>query len=296
MGVTAIIKGLMTHPLNRRNRVGALVRFVRWQVGSRLIGAPVAVPFAGKGRLLVSRGMTGATGNVYSGLHDFEDMALTAHLLRPGDVFVDVGANVGAYTVLAAAVAGAGAVAVEPIPATFQRLLDNVAVNRLDGRVRCRNVGVGREPGVLRLTSGSDTVNHVLAPGEQAADAVEVSVLPLDDIVGGDEPTLIKIDVEGFETEVLAGGGRTFARPSLQAVLMELNGSGARYGFSEDALHARMTDWGFRPARYDPFARAVAAADGHAGAGPNTLFVRDLDAIRERVRSAEPVRVFGTRI
>ena len=45
-------------------------------------------------------GMTGATGNVYCGLHEFEDMALVLHALRPRDLFVDVGANVGSYTVL----------------------------------------------------------------------------------------------------------------------------------------------------------------------------------------------------
>jgi hypothetical protein len=47
-------------------------------------------------------GMTGATGNLYVGLHEFEEMAFLLHFLRPGDLFADVGANVGSYTILAA--------------------------------------------------------------------------------------------------------------------------------------------------------------------------------------------------
>jgi hypothetical protein len=63
---------------------------------------PVVVPFVGDTRLLVARGMRGATGNVYVGLHEFEEMAFALHALRPSSRFIDVGANVGSYTVLAA--------------------------------------------------------------------------------------------------------------------------------------------------------------------------------------------------
>ena len=59
--------------------------------------------------------MTGATGNIYAGLHEFVDMAFCLHLLRSGDLFVDVGANIGSYTVLASKVAGANSVTLELI-------------------------------------------------------------------------------------------------------------------------------------------------------------------------------------
>ena len=61
----------------------------------------MAIPFTDRARLLVSRGMYGATQNVYCGLNDFEDMSFVLHYLRQDDIFLDVGANIGAYTVLA---------------------------------------------------------------------------------------------------------------------------------------------------------------------------------------------------
>lgn len=62
---------------------------------------PVAVPFVENTRLLVGTGMAGATGNVYAGLHEFQDMAFVLHALRPSSFFLDGGANVGVYTVVA---------------------------------------------------------------------------------------------------------------------------------------------------------------------------------------------------
>jgi predicted RNA methylase len=70
--------------------------------------------------------MTGATQKIYCSLQEFEDMALLLHVLRPGDLFVDVGANVGSYTILAAGVCGANVISIEPVPSTFTHLADNI--------------------------------------------------------------------------------------------------------------------------------------------------------------------------
>jgi Met-10+ like-protein len=87
--------------------------------------------------------MHGATGNIYCGLHEFAEMAFTLHLLRPGDLFADIGANVGSYTVLAAGVCGARVVAVEPGPAAGAALAKNIALNRLGDRVSVAAVALG---------------------------------------------------------------------------------------------------------------------------------------------------------
>jgi FkbM family methyltransferase len=195
------------------------MRWVRWQLGSRLLLGSVVVPFVNVVRLLVQPGMTGATGNVYCGLHEFEDMALVLHALRADELLVDIGANVGSYTMLGAA-AGARCLTIEPIPSTFAWLMRNVEINGLGDRVRALNLGLGRGEARLRFTGGRDTVNHVLAEGESADDAMEVPVRTLDAVLDGRSPTLIKMDVEGFESEVLAGAVRALADPGLLAVII----------------------------------------------------------------------------
>lgn len=284
------------HPLNRGRPLRAVSRVLSWQLGMRLLPGAVAVPFVGDTRLLVTRGMAGATGNVYCGLHEFEDMAFVLHALRPGDLFVDAGANVGAYTVLAAGAAGARALAIEPIPGTFTKLLDNIRLNDLAARVMARNVGLGREMGTLEFTKTLDTVNHVAVAGEAGADKLQVPVVPLDDLLAGTQPAVIKIDVEGFESEVIKGAEGTLRAEALLAVLMELNGSGARYGFSDEELHRQMLSFGFQTARYMPDRRELQITGGTIGDGGNTLYVRKPAELQERLKSAPRHAVHGRQI
>ena len=292
MSVLNSLAFITQHPLTRNTRFAALARWFRWQVGSRLLPGPVVVPFVGDARLIVRPGMTGATGNIYCGLHEFEDMAFVLHVLRPDDMFVDIGANVGSYTILGGSV-GARGLSIEPIPATFSWLQQNIAINDFSHRVKALNIGLGRSESMLCFTRGLDTVNHVLSNGESAVETIDVPVRTLDAVLGDSKPTLIKIDVEGFETEVMAGATESLASPELLAVIMELNGSGARYGFDESALHQQMLDKGFKTFIYHPFERTLEPLQGTYASGGNTLYVRDIEKIAERVKTAPPVQVLN---
>lgn len=289
MGLRSLAAFVWNHPLNAGHRVAALCRVVRWQLASRLMAGPIALPFVEGTLLFATRGMTGATGNWYCGLHEVRDMAFVLHLLREDEHFLDVGANVGSYTVLAGGAVGARVTSVEPIPETFANLERNIALNRLAGRVRACQCGLAAAAGALRFTKGLDTVNHVLAQGEDLP-SIEVQVRTLDDLVGSDTPLLIKIDVEGHERAVLLGGSRTLADPRLLAVIMETNGSGARYGVSDADLVSLMQEHGFSAYAYDPFDRLLLGASRADG---NTVFVRDRLAVETRVRDSKRYRLIN---
>src|SRR5579863_4327451 len=122
---------IVGHPLTHDRKLQAFGRFARWQVTSRL-QREVVVPWIEGTHLAVRRGMTGATGNIYCGLHEFEDMAFLLHFLRPDDLFVDIGANIGSYTILASGVRRARTIAFEPDPVTFAALSRNIALNALE--------------------------------------------------------------------------------------------------------------------------------------------------------------------
>lgn len=276
------------HPLNSMGKMAACARVLRWQIASRLIDAPIALPFVNETRLLVTRGMTGATGNYYCGLHEVAEMGFVLHFLRADEHFLDVGANIGSYTVLASCT-GARMTAIEPIPTTYAKLEDNVLLNRLAQRVRVCNIGLSEKHDVLRFTAGLDTVNHVLPIGSSLP-AVEVEVQPMDELLGEDVPALIKIDVEGHELSVLKGGQRTLADFRLRAVIMETNQSGSRYGVSDDDLRRMMAAHGFVAHGYDPFARVLTNVV-HGAA--NTIFVRDRDEANERALSAPKFRLIN---
>ena len=277
------------HPYNEGRVSRALLRYVRWQLSARLLGRSKRdYTFTEKTKLIVELGDSSATGNLYCGLYEYADMAFVLHLLRPSDLFADIGANIGAYSVLAAGEIGAECVAVEPIPVTFAKLRRNVTLNGLHSRVTTLNVGLGAQPGRLRFTHLLGTVNHV-ATGEER-DTTEVEVRTLDTVVAARTPTLLKVDVEGFEAEVLRGGSRTLADDDLKAVIIELNSAGVRYGSRDVDIHETLLAGGFTACVYDPRSRTLAHRDTYGSTG-NTLYVRDLPFARARVREARRVSI-----
>ena len=247
-------------------------------------------------------GLTGASGNIYVGLHEFEDMAFVLHALRPDDLFADVGANIGSFTVLASAVVGARTVCFEPAEKTYGWLLKNIAINQIESLVIAHREVVGAASGRVDFTQNLDCVNHVAStksPRRDCSphDTADVAMVTLDAALKGDCPRVIKIDVEGFETAVVRGAGSILRRPELLAVVMELNGSGIRYGYEEPELRAQMHSLRFHEYSYAPFERALhplnIELDQLAG---NIIFVRDVQKISERLKTAPTVNVRGIKV
>jgi FkbM family methyltransferase len=282
---------IANHPLNKGRKARALADYFKWQIGSRLVPGQVIYSWINGSRIIVRQGETGVTGNLYCRLHDFGDMAYLLHVLEPDDLFVDVGANVGSYTILACAAKGAKGICFEPVPSTFKRLMDNLRINNLSERVEAKNIGLSDREGELSFTSGEDTTNHIVARDEAASNVVRVNVLPLDEILSDGTPSLLKIDVEGFETPVLEGARRTLGKRSLHSVIMELNGSGQRYGFEDSRIIDYMGGFGFSTFRYEPFSRELIGVSGRDCLSGNTLFVRDAREIQARLSRAPPVLV-----
>lgn len=294
MSLRHSIEFITTHPLSHGRRLRNVARFVALQLGSRLSMAPDSFAYVNGSRMLLRRGMTGATGNFYTGLHEFEEMSLLLHLLRPGDLFVDVGANVGSYTVLASSAIGARVLAFEPGPEARGWLQRNVELNKAQGRVEVRPDAIGATEGTTAFSSGLDTVNHRI----QGADAKVEDVVPmttLDLALEGRSATLIKIDVEGFESDVIAGGTRTLHDPGLKCVIIELAGAGALYGFDEDKIRRDLLGMGFGAFRYEPFKRQLLPR-GTAGGHGNSIFLRDLAVVEQRLSDAPAFEVLGRRV
>jgi FkbM family methyltransferase len=268
---------IISRPLNDGARLAALSRFLRWQLASRIIRRPIALPFVEGTSLLTLSGMTGATQNWYNGLQEPSEMGFSLHALRPGDLFLDVGANIGSYTILAGGAVKARVISVEPVPSTFKHLQTNIRLNALD-QIESHCCGLSSTSGELLFTSLLDTMNRVALPGESLP-TIMVPVTTLDALLQGRLPKIIKIDVEGHELSVLNGGTKTLSSPEVEAVIMETNGCGAQFGVTDDALFKKMREFGFQPGDYDPYKRSLMP---QRRITQNTIFVRDFDRTGER--------------
>ncbi|WP_025764882.1 FkbM family methyltransferase [Dyadobacter tibetensis] len=285
------IKTILSHPFNRNRKIHALFTFFKRGVAIRLHQDAMVYPFISGTRLVVEKGMSSAELQIYTGLYDHEEMLFLMHFLRPEDTFVDIGANVGVYSVLAAGVAGAHVISFEPIPSTFANLKRNIVYNQLQDRSQLFNMGVGDKPETLVFSNALDAVNHVITDSNYSGPVSRIPVDSLDNMMVTESPNFLKIDVEGFEANVINGAIQTLQRPELRVIIMETNGLSDQYEYGQNYIHNKLLSYGFRPFNYNPSTRDIIPIETPNPA--NTIYIKDLDFAKERIKTAVKIPVIG---
>jgi FkbM family methyltransferase len=145
--------------------------------------------------------------------------------------FIDVGAHTGIYSLLACAASPAcEVVAFEPHPLTCRRLRANIRGNGFEGRCKAIEAAAGRSGGVAHLHAPDDLT---MCSVSESRDALEISVVALDELIPKDGRTsLVKIDVEGHEYEVLEGMSAVIL-DSHPAIFFECNPNGPAAAIEE---------------------------------------------------------------
>lgn len=271
------------HPLTCDSPLRAWLRFLKWQIRSRFQNE-ILFDWVGGQTLAIQHGMTGATGNIYVGLHEFLDMMMPLHFLRRGDLFLDIGANVGTYTVLASGVCGAETFAFEPDPSTCSHLMRNIEVNRLEDRVQVYDCALGARRGEVAFTVGLDTENRIATGIDGRTRTVPIE--KLDEIVSNSQPIMMKVDVEGAELDVLSGAERVLANPSLRVIELETVAPRSARILARN---------GFETGCYDAFNRTL-RRQSSACKSSNALFVRDWPFVADRLRTGGQIEVLGRKI
>jgi FkbM family methyltransferase len=149
-------------------------------------------------------------------------------------IFLDVGANIGLYScVLGRHKLVRRAIAFEPDRENFARLQANIALNALADGIDARHAAVGDAPGVVTLVPSGATNRGMSRIERGAGDGYEVTSVALDAVVPlRDAMIALKVDVEGYEAQVLAGAERLLSR----------NGGFAQIEAREDAAAAFVAD------------------------------------------------------
>jgi FkbM family methyltransferase len=198
----------------------------------------------------------------------FEEKERAFHkaFLRPGDVYVDIGANIGLFSLIAARRVGPGGrvYAIEPVSATFRQLQDNVRMNRFGNVIACQTA-LSEKPGQAEIylsSDGLDGFNSIAKPHTENYSTEQIAVTTLDDFarqqgISG-RIAMIKLDVEGWESHVLAGGKAELAAPGAPVIQIEFSTEGRlASGVSSAELYGMLVKLGYQVFDYDPFARCL---------------------------------------
>lgn len=205
--------------------------------------------------------------------------------LRSGGVFFDVGANIGAYSLITAAIANGKArvFAFEPSYSNYAALCKNVVLNDLSGSVVCLPVALWSRTGLERFNYRDlrpGAALHSLGKrktgkGQEPVAYLDVMVYRLDDIIkmlGLPVPTHIKVDVDGGELQVLEGASATLADPCLRSVMIEISITDstvenrireifAQHRFVERKRHVKTSQDGKESLSYTLFAKEPLTAE-----------------------------------
>jgi FkbM family methyltransferase len=171
--------------------------------------------------------------------------------LPPTPVVLDLGANIGAFTVLAARVLGAQrVVALEPVGATYERLCENVTLNGLQDRVTALRLGLAGRGGTRTIQLGTASAHASLYyRGDtrfESGRQEEIAVTTLDDLLArldAPEIDVCKLDCEGAEYEALKAASDEALR-RIKRICMEYHPQ--RDWPDPEPLFARLRETGFR--------------------------------------------------
>lgn len=283
-------KQFSIHPVTGKHFYRAAASYIGFHIASRFKNE-LTFSWINGLKLLVRRGDAGIVGNVFLGLYEFNESAFLLHFLREEDLFLDIGANLGHYSLLASGINKSKTIAVEPVPAAYHQLNRQIELNGLSGKITSLNIGVGNINTRLSFSTDRGTMNRIVE--KEYFNSVEIPVETIDQLCKGEVPSLLKIDVEGFEKFALEGSAATLSNTRLKAVIIEINFSNSNFGVENDEIVKIMTKSGFSPYKYEPHLRKLTLLKDYNREQFNTIFIRDEEFVQIRILQGDPFLIWG---
>ena len=266
------------HPENAGRRVRTLGAYFAWQAWERTAKRPWTIPLVPGRVIRCYPHCQVSSGTLYYRLPERSSMRFLLAYLHPGDTMIDVGANVGTYSLLATTIDDVSVVAFEPSGQTYERAALNFELNRVEERTRLFRQAVGAASGVAVLSVGLGPRNMVLDPAERGE---EVPMVTLDDLLPSTPGpvSLVKVDVEGGELDVLAGGSRLIERDG-PALILEVN--------DPSGTERQLKELAYSCYSYDVDAGVLHPTTVYDHLHRNVIAIRDIDAASARLGRSRP--------
>jgi FkbM family methyltransferase len=204
----------------------------------------------------------------FFGVYDVAGISFIKQQLKPGDVFLDIGANIGTYSLSASARLskkhGGRVYAFEPVPRIFEKLKQNIALNGVEN-IMLNQLAVYSEPSTLELYVSSEEnigMSSIFHHDTESGEVAKVEAIRMDDFIEENQVEkvdLVKIDIEGAELFALKGMTRTiekFKPVFLIEISASVLGEQSKLG---DEVVAFMKTFGYAPYTIEPSGEYVPA-------------------------------------
>lgn len=206
----------------------------------------------------------------FFGVYDIAGISFIKKQLNPGDVFLDIGANIGTYSLSASACLsqeqGGRVYAFEPVPRIFEKLQKNIVLNGVEN-ILVNQVAVYSEPSTLELFVSSEEnigMSSIFHHDTESGEVAKVKAICMDDFIEEnqiEQVNLVKIDIEGAELFALKGMARTIEKYK-PVFLIEISASvlGEQSLLGDEVL-TFMKSFAYSPYSIEPSGEVVPARD-----------------------------------
>lgn len=234
MNYFASLIKVLNHPFNRTQPVQTLGRIGWWKLNQWFFHLPAKVKLSESVSLLCYPTTSFGSYVVYARWPEYAETRFLLDYLRPNDVFIDVGAHLGELSLLAASKITKGKVLTfEPTPHILPYLHENIALNRANHKIKVIEKAVSDQVGTARFVLNPESeVNHLRAKREITSSSIKVPTTTIDREVINNKLSrisLLKIDVEGAEINVLIGAKKNLHQHKIEAMMIEVNPRSTQY-------------------------------------------------------------------
>jgi FkbM family methyltransferase len=278
---------IWSHPNSREHKTTSVLKFFGWQLYKRLTHHYLDIRLLENVKIRCYPDSRSAAAVLYCGLYDYDEMNFLLRYLRAEDSFLDIGANIGVYTLLAASKIDAGSIySFEVLPKNHERLQENLRINQFK-HVKAHAIAVSDCTGNVALNLNDEDSTPFIGK-TVSSNTLRVPTDTLDNILHNQSLTnltLAKMDIEGAELLALKGAVSLLQQQRPHVWILEINSTVSHFGHQEQDLLDFLHSYGYHLYTYHADTNQISSITLEQQQGNNALVIADsaLDFVHERL-------------
>jgi FkbM family methyltransferase len=281
------LKYIWSHPNCQQQQLQSICKFMGWQFYKRLTHRYLDIQLVSKVKMRCHPDSYSAAAALYCGLYDYDEMNFLLRYLQEEDSFLDIGANVGIYTLLAAYKIQSGSIySFEALPKNYSRLAENLNLNNFQ-QVKSFAIAVSDSTGSIALNlAEGDSMPFITTTTTD--NSIIVPTNTLDNCLQDQEVnnlTLAKIDIEGAEILAFKGATSLLKQQRPYVWILEINDTVNHFGHQKKDVVNFLQDYGYGLYSYNAKTNEVYTVNLEEKTGKNVLAIADsaIEFVRYRL-------------
>jgi len=293
LNILKLLKIIINHPLNVNNKFESLLRFFSFNL-KKILKKKIIFSWVEESKLIYDNTKIEKLSqrqiklNYYLGMAEYKDMIFLIHCLKKDDIFIDCGANLGLYTILASKVIGSDTIAFEPHPETVKKFVSLLNINNITSKVKIIPKAIGDKIDKANFSNRKDALRRKIIQEKdyEKDNVIQVEMTTLDyELKDIRKDFIIKMDLEGFEYNALKGALSILQYKNLKAIIIEINKD------KHNSINQLLYTFNFFPIEYYPQKRQIKISEENSENKLNLIFIRDFEKIESNCISSQSFKI-----